>query len=100
MKRGKLQASGSYVKAGSPVGCAGTSVCAATLSVTLRGLCAYILIEHHSSRPDICFCFRSEDWYKDHPNFKVLYHDADGDGKKDFGDRRIFDQVNVNRKRK
>jgi hypothetical protein len=45
------------------------------------------------------YCFRSEDWYKDHPNFKVLYHDADGDGKKDFGDRRIFDQVNVNRKR-
>ncbi|XP_069696431.1 protein obstructor-E-like isoform X1 [Periplaneta americana] len=40
-----------------------------------------------------------EDWYKDHPNFKVLYHDADGDGKKDFGDRRIFDQVNVNQKR-
>jgi hypothetical protein len=51
-------------------------------------------------RPEDCFCFRSEDWYKDHPNFKVLYHDADGDGKKDFGDRRIFDQVNVNRKRK
>jgi hypothetical protein len=43
--------------------------------------------------------YSSEDWYKDHPNFKVLYHDADGDGKKDFGDRRIFDQVNVNQKR-
>jgi hypothetical protein len=40
----------------------------------------------------------SENWYKDHPDFKVLYDDADGDGKKDFGDRRIFDQVNVNRK--
>nr|CAD7453180.1 unnamed protein product [Timema tahoe] len=42
---------------------------------------------------------KPEEWYKDHPDFKVLYDDADGDGKKDFGDRRIFDQVNVNRKR-
>lgn len=41
----------------------------------------------------------SEDWYKDHPDFKVLFHDADGDGLKDFGDRRVFTQVNVNRKR-
>nr|CAD7613866.1 unnamed protein product [Timema genevievae] len=45
------------------------------------------------------WCGYSEEWYKDHPDFKVLYDDADGDGKKDFGDRRIFDQVNVNRKR-
>jgi hypothetical protein len=58
-------------------------------------------IWHHLFfRPEDWFCFRSEDWYKDHPNFKVLYHDADGDGKKDFGDRRIFDQVNVNQKKK
>jgi hypothetical protein len=40
----------------------------------------------------------SENWYKDHPSFQALYHDEDGDGKKDFGKRRIFDQVNVNRK--
>jgi len=60
----------------------------------------YVIRHRLLFRPEDCVCFCSEDWYKDHPNFKVLYHDADGDGKKDFGDRRIFDQVNVNRKRK
>ncbi|CAB3378171.1 Hypothetical predicted protein [Cloeon dipterum] len=31
-----------------------------------------------------------EDWYKDHPKFKDLYDDEDGDGKKDFGKLKKF----------
>lgn len=39
---------------------------------------------------DISFLSRSEEYYKNHPRFKELYTDEDGDGKIDFGKKRVF----------
>lgn len=35
-------------------------------------------------------CDFSGNYYKNHPRFKELYNDEDGDGKIDYGKKRVF----------
>lgn len=48
------------------------------------------ILSSHIPLNSMFFFFFSEDFYKNHPKFKELYTDEDGDGKIDYGKKRVF----------